>query len=441
MRALAALLFLGASCAPAAATIKVCNQFRHTIHLAFAYEAKDGWVSEGWLTVAPNACEIDTQHPDVTSFYYRAESDTYGDNKWSTWGSNREFSVKDGNFKLDHAEQKAPGGRFVQFNGPDSYIDPFTVVTLTFLPDLKVTFSVPNENAGAAPSGEPPATPPSGEQPATPPGPAPASDTADLKLDPDFQTCDQASGDESIAACGRAIASGKFSGSLLAQLYNDRGVDYSDTNDLDNAIANYNKAIEISPDYARAYENRGKGYYGKDDYRRAMADLTKAIQLKPDDARAYDGRGWVYEAKRDNKRAFADYNKAIELDPKLASAYVDRGDVYFGRGDYTHALADVDKAIELDPNNALAYCNRGAVFARRKEFDRAIVEYNKALELNPKLALAYTDRAVAHENSGSVGAAIADYTRALEVDPNNDLSKSALKRLQGFYVNPNERVQ
>ena len=79
--------------------------------------------------------------------------------------------------------------------------------------------------------------------------------------------------------------------------------------------------------------------------------------------------------------------------------------------------------------------------ARRKEFDRAIVEYNKALELNPKLALAYTDRAVAHENSGSVGAAIADYTRALEVDPNNHPSKSALEPLQGFYVNPNERVR
>ncbi len=114
---------------------------------------KDGWASDGWLTIAPNACAIDTQHPDLTSFFYRAELDTYGDNKWTTWGSDREFSVKDGNFRLDRAEQKAPGARFVKFNGPDSYTDPFTMVTLTFLPDFKVTFSVPNENIGTAGGG------------------------------------------------------------------------------------------------------------------------------------------------------------------------------------------------------------------------------------------------------------------------------------------------
>ncbi len=218
MRALAALLLLIASCAPALATIKVCNQFSHPIHLAFAYEAKDGWVSDGWLTVAPNACAIDTQHPDLTSFYYRAESDTYGDNKWSTWGNNREFSVKDGNFKLDRAEQQAPGGRFVKFNGPDSYIDPLTTVTLTFMPDLKVTFSVPNENAEAPP--------PSGGGPATPPGPGPSSQSiadVDAGQDPDFEACQTAQGNEAASACDRAIASGKFKGSDLAAIYNNRG--------------------------------------------------------------------------------------------------------------------------------------------------------------------------------------------------------------------------
>jgi tetratricopeptide (TPR) repeat protein/uncharacterized membrane protein len=433
MRAFAALLLLIASCAPALATVKVCNQFSHPLHLAFAYEGKDGWTSDGWLTVAPNACEIDTQHPDLTSFYYRAESDTYGGNKWTTWGSDREFSVKDGNFKLDHAEQKVPDGRFVKFNGPDSYIDPFTVVTLTFFPDLKVTFSVPNENAGAPPGGVP-ASPSAGGAPASPP----ISGSADPKSDPDYKTCENSQGDEAIAGCERAMASGKYSGSLLAALYIDRGVAQRDD---DRAIADYSKAIELDPGYALAYQNRSRRYYNNNDYKRALADVNKAIELDPKDARSYQVRGWVYEGKRDTRHALADYDKAIEVDPKFAQPLVDRGNIYFNRGDYTHALADFDKAIELDSNYALAYCNRGAISARRNQYDQAIADYNKAIELNPKLVLAYTNRAVAHENSGSVGAAIADYTHALELDSNNELSKSALKRLQGFYFNPNERVQ
>ena len=262
MRALAALLFLVASCAPVLATIKVCNQFSHPVHLAFAYEAKDGWTSDGWLTIAPNACEIDTQHLDLTSFYYRAESDTYGDNKWSTWGNNREFSVKDGNFRLDHAEQKTPGGRLVKFNGPDSYIDPLTMVTLTFMPDLNVTFSVPNENAGLPPAagGEAsPSTPPRGARPRRQ---VPPSDTADLKLDSDFRPADQATATNRLPRAGAPLPRANSAVPCLPSSTRSRCRLFGHERSRQR-LADYNKAIEISPDYARAYENSGKGYYAR----------------------------------------------------------------------------------------------------------------------------------------------------------------------------------
>lgn len=56
MRMLVALLLLIASSSAALATIKVCNEFSHPIHLAFAHETKDGW-----MTIAQR---LRDRHPD-----------------------------------------------------------------------------------------------------------------------------------------------------------------------------------------------------------------------------------------------------------------------------------------------------------------------------------------------------------------------------------------
>src|SRR5262245_10529468 len=73
----------------------------------------------------------------------------------------------------------------------------------------------------------------------------------------DFDICEKASGDIAIAACDRAIASGKFTGRELAALYTNRGVEWRAKGNLDRAIADYTEAIRIDPTFAGAYYARG----------------------------------------------------------------------------------------------------------------------------------------------------------------------------------------
>ncbi len=54
----------------------------------------------------------------------------------------------------------------------------------------------------------------------------------------------------------------------------------------DLAIADFDRAIEVQPDYAEAYSNRGEAYEDKGDYERAIADYGRAIELQPDVAEA-----------------------------------------------------------------------------------------------------------------------------------------------------------
>lgn len=99
--------------------------------------------------------------------------------------------------------------------------------------------------------------------------------------------------------------------------YVKSGFALEEKGDLDGAIADYTKAIEIDPRYARAYDNRGSARAKKGDPDGAIADYSKAIELDPRYPLAYIGRGLARSDKGDLDGAISDYSKAIEIDPRI----------------------------------------------------------------------------------------------------------------------------
>jgi tetratricopeptide (TPR) repeat protein len=97
---------------------------------------------------------------------------------------------------------------------------------------------------------------------------------------------------------------------------------------LDRAIADYSKAIELNPEYADVYYNRGNAYIDKKEFDRAIADCNKAIELNPDYADAYYNRGLAYSRKKEFDRVVIDFGKAFELKPDDEIAYNFAGGLY-----------------------------------------------------------------------------------------------------------------
>jgi tetratricopeptide (TPR) repeat protein len=132
-----------------------------------------------------------------------------------------------------------------------------------------------------------------------------------------------------------------------AETYFNRGVDASQKGEYKRAISDYNKAIEINPDFVVAYLNRGYSQSRMGEYEKAISDYTKAIELNPRYAIAYYNRGFVYRRMGGYDRAILDFTKAIETDPKYASAYYYRGHIYHYNGEYEKAWEDIKKARSL----------------------------------------------------------------------------------------------
>jgi len=130
--------------------------------------------------------------------------------------------------------------------------------------------------------------------------------------------------------------------------YTQRGISRFEKNDLDGAIADFTKVIEMNGSGQEyCYYFRGMARYRKGSTTEAIDDLTKAITLKPD-PRFLDDRGNLYARVGDLEHALSDLNKAIELSPQYAKAFGDRGLVRLIRGEVAAAETDFKKCFELD---------------------------------------------------------------------------------------------
>ena len=121
--------------------------------------------------------------------------------------------------------------------------------------------------------------------------------------------------DRAIQYCTRAIQSGYLSRRDKAITYNSRGIAYGRKGDLDRAIADFDQAIGLKPDYADALRDRGYAYHLKGKYDQAIAGFTQSIRLKPKDALAFYNRGKAYREKGEYNRAIQDMGQAIRLNP------------------------------------------------------------------------------------------------------------------------------
>ena len=214
------------------------------------------------------------------------------------------------------------------------------------------------------------------------------------------------------------------------------------------AIANCNEAIKLKPDFAEAYFYRGIVKVDLGDFNGAIEDYNEAIKLKPDFAEAYHNRGMVKTDLSDHSGAIEDYNEAIKRKPDFAEAYYNRGDVNRILARNNNAIADYTRAIELKLDYAEAYRNRGNIKADLGYLRGAIADYDRAIKLKSDDAEAYNNRGNVNRSFGHNSEAIADYNEAIKLKPdyavayyNRGLVKTDLGNRMGAILDYNRAIE
>jgi tetratricopeptide (TPR) repeat protein len=159
----------------------------------------------------------------------------------------------------------------------------------------------------------------------------------------------------------------------------------------------------------------------------AIQEFEAAIQMGVGSSNVFLNRGLAWSRAKQLQRAMVDFDAAIDLDNKNSHAYFNRGVLQSQSGRSSLAISDFDRAIALDPAFAEAFNNRGVVHEAAGNFPLALADYNRAIELRSRYPAALTNRAGLRQREGAYADAIADYAAALRMAPDahptlNDLA-------------------
>ena len=231
----------------------------------------------------------------------------------------------------------------------------------------------------------------------------------------------------------------------------EQGVAYAEQGRLDEALAEYRRAIEIEPDNAGAHRNVGTslGEQGKweeaavayekaieldPDFGEAYGDLVavylrldrlsdavdageRAIELSPEYSGAHTNLGVAYNEQGRTDEAIAEWEKAVELDPDSANARVHLGRAYGMQGRLDEARAELQEAVKIDPSNANAHFNLGMVYHLQEESGEALSEFEETIGIDPDHAMAHYNLGIIHRNQGEAEEAIQEFETYLRLWP------------------------
>jgi tetratricopeptide (TPR) repeat protein len=224
---------------------------------------------------------------------------------------------------------------------------------------------------------------------------------------------------------------------------------YFNTDDFDQALADYNTALSLSRDDPYILFSRGNVYHRLGRYASALGDYNAALASAPDDVLTLLARAEIYaqlghfaafndlgraeslepsntEIQTLRRRfeasrlwALGEYNTPLQSDPDDLEALFHRADKCFTLAWYLEALADLNRLNLLLPNEYAILATRGSTYQKMSRYKDALEDFNRSLQLNPDDPVTLANRGATYQKMGRYEDALEDFNRSLELDPDN----------------------
>jgi tetratricopeptide (TPR) repeat protein len=133
------------------------------------------------------------------------------------------------------------------------------------------------------------------------------------------------------------------------ELYYRLGNALYDQGRREEAIENYQKAIELRPDYVKAIVNLGVVLNENSQSEEALRHFEKAEELAPNDVTVLCNKGQALYALQRHSDAIDLYLRSMELEPKNQLPYYLLGVAFADAGIYREAIREWEKVVAIDP--------------------------------------------------------------------------------------------
>src|SRR5438270_11489053 len=113
----------------------------------------------------------------------------------------------------------------------------------------------------------------------------------------------------------------------------------------------------------------------------ALAEFDRAVEIDPNNAQALYGRGMLYQAEKQHQSAIEDFSAANGLKPQQPEPLLARATSYLALDKFKEAASDLDEAVQADPQNAQIWTERGLAYERLGNRSKAAECYARAISL------------------------------------------------------------
>ncbi|MBS3755520.1 MAG: tetratricopeptide repeat protein [Desulfobacterales bacterium] len=216
---------------------------------------------------------------------------------------------------------------------------------------------------------------------------------------------------------------------------NISGDKYYQAGDIDGAVAEFKKALELDAENVNVLNSLGVCYGVREEYDAALECFLEAARLDPEEVMPVYNAGYACMCKGDYERALEFFHKAETLDKNVFEVAFQAGRVYLETGRHIQAKKYLEAAVALNSGSAAAHRYLGDCYMEIDRDADAAAAYKNVLKIRPEDAEALSALGYLYEmQSRNADIALLFCQQAVEMAPDNALFRHRLGRL---YYNRN----
>lgn len=168
------------------------------------------------------------------------------------------------------------------------------------------------------------------------------------------------------------------------------GFSHYDKGNIDKAMVEFNKAIELDDGNYKGHLWLGNSYSVKGEYEKAITEYSKLVKLKPDDSRGYSKLGLTFLLVNSDDKALEAFNHSLDFNPSDFVAHNGLGELFYKRQFYDKAFLELTKSLKIKPDQTSPiHRNLALVLHKMGKKEESFTEFQAALKQdnNDKVAM------------------------------------------------------
>ena len=188
------------------------------------------------------------------------------------------------------------------------------------------------------------------------------------------------------------------------------------------AIEQYEKAIEYDGEFAEDYLRVAELYIKVDQPENAIPKLETYLELVPENNEVRELIGRLYEVTGQEDAQIDALEKSLVEDPENTEIMFKLGQIYFKRNEFAKSIEKYQMYLLKKPDDLIALEAMGNAQQNVGKYNDAIKTYKRILAINDQKVKIYCEIATCYKELGQYSTARTQVNTAIRIDPNFGLA-------------------